>query len=35
MADGHIVEQGAPKEIFENPTEKRTQKFLTDILANV
>ncbi|QAA21395.1 amino acid ABC transporter ATP-binding protein [Sporolactobacillus terrae] len=35
MADGHIVEQGAPKAIFEKPSEQRTKKFLTDILANV
>ncbi|MCO7175723.1 amino acid ABC transporter ATP-binding protein [Sporolactobacillus kofuensis] len=35
MADGHIVEQGSPESIFEHPSEKRTQEFLTDILANV
>lgn len=35
MADGYIVEQGSPEDIFEHPSEKRTQEFLTDILANV
>ncbi|WP_018664899.1 amino acid ABC transporter ATP-binding protein [Heyndrickxia acidiproducens] len=35
MADGFIIEQGSPKKIFENPSEERTKKFLTDILANV
>ncbi|MCO7125343.1 amino acid ABC transporter ATP-binding protein [Sporolactobacillus shoreicorticis] len=35
MADGYIVEQGEPRKIFENPSEERTKKFLTDILANV
>ncbi len=29
---GTIVEQGAPDEIFENPTEERTKKFLSQIL---
>lgn len=29
MDDGKIVEQGAPKDIFEDPKEERTKKFLT------
>lgn len=29
MDDGVIVEQGAPKEVFENPKEERTKQFLT------
>lgn len=32
MADGVIVEQGTPKEIFENPQNERTQKFLKSYL---
>jgi general L-amino acid transport system ATP-binding protein len=32
MADGEIVEVGAPAEIFDNPKEERTQKFLAQIL---
>jgi len=32
MADGVIVEQGAPREIFSAPQEERTQRFLRDIL---
>lgn len=32
MADGVIVEQGTPKEIFENPKEERTKDFLRCIL---
>lgn len=32
MADGYIVEQGAPKEIFRNPREERTKRFLADVL---
>lgn len=32
MADGHIVEQGAPQEIFENPQNPRTQDFLQKVL---
>lgn len=28
MAEGHIVEEGAPKDIFENPKEARTRAFL-------
>ena len=29
---GHIVEQGNPKEVFENPKEERTKLFLSKIL---
>ena len=32
MADGVIVEEGSPKEIFENPKEPRTQEFLKCVL---
>lgn len=32
MADGEIVEVGTPSEIFDNPQEQRTQKFLSQIL---
>ena len=32
MADGVIVEEGTPKEIFENPKEPRTQEFLKCVL---
>ena len=32
MADGEIVEVGTPSEIFDNPKEERTQKFLAQIL---
>ena len=29
MDDGYIVEQGNPKEVFENPKEERTIQFLS------
>ncbi len=32
MADGEIVEVGTPTEIFDNPQEERTKKFLAQIL---
>lgn len=32
MSDGVIVEQGTPKEIFENPKEERTRSFLSCVL---
>ena len=32
MADGEIVEVGAPSELFDNPQEERTKKFLSQIL---
>jgi polar amino acid transport system ATP-binding protein len=32
MADGNIVEEGVPAEIFSNPREERTKKFLSDVL---
>ena len=32
MADGEIVEVGTPAELFDNPQEDRTQKFLSQIL---
>lgn len=34
MADGLVVEQGKPEDVFTNPKEKRTQAFLSRILAN-
>ena len=30
MADGYIVEQGKPEDIFDNPTNERTKRFLQD-----
>lgn len=32
MADVEIVEVGTPAEIFDNPQEERTKKFLSQIL---
>jgi polar amino acid transport system ATP-binding protein len=32
MADGEIVERGAAAEVFDNPREERTQRFLDAIL---
>ncbi|MEK9578034.1 MAG: amino acid ABC transporter ATP-binding protein [Aquiluna sp.] len=32
MADGEIVEVGTPSELFDNPQEERTKKFLSQIL---
>jgi ABC-type oligopeptide transport system ATPase subunit len=32
MDEGVIVEQGTPKELFENPQHPRTQNFLSKIL---
>lgn len=32
MADGHIVEQGAPEAIFDNPQNPRTKDFLQKVL---
>ena len=32
MADGHIVEQNTPEEIFGNPQEERTKSFLAKVL---
>jgi ABC-type polar amino acid transport system ATPase subunit len=34
IADGHIVEQGKPNDIFLNPTEERTKKFLEKVLPS-
>ncbi len=31
MADGYIVEEGTPAEMFSNPQNERTQKFLADV----
>ncbi|MCJ7830738.1 MAG: amino acid ABC transporter ATP-binding protein [Desulfobacterales bacterium] len=32
MDDGLILEEGVPKEIFSNPREERTKRFLSDVL---
>ncbi|GAA4471392.1 amino acid ABC transporter ATP-binding protein [Rhodococcus olei] len=32
MADGHIVEEGTPEEVFGNPQQPRTQDFLRKVL---
>ena len=32
MADGRLVEQGSPKDIFENPQSPRLQEFLSKVL---
>lgn len=32
MDGGHIVEEGAPKAVFQNPTHPRTQDFLSKVL---
>ena len=32
MDEGYIIEQGTPKEIFENPKEERTKSFLSKVL---
>ena len=32
MADGVVVEQGTPKEIFSHPKEERTKQFLSNII---
>ena len=31
MADGVIVEQGPPHELFHNPSHERTQRFLAEV----
>lgn len=32
IADGQIIEQGTPQEVFENPKEERTKEFLSKVL---
>ncbi len=32
MADGNIVEEGTPEELFDHPKEKRTKEFLAKVL---
>jgi polar amino acid transport system ATP-binding protein len=32
MADGHIIEEGKPEEIFSNPQSERLRSFLTKVL---
>ncbi len=34
MADGHIMEQGEPRQIFENPQSERLQNFLRSIIRS-
>ena len=34
MADGYIVEQGDPKDVFNNAKEERTRAFLSRILES-
>lgn len=34
MADGYVVEEGEPKEVFGNPKEERTKAFLSRFLAS-
>ena len=34
MADGYIVEQGDPKDVFNNPKEERTRALLSRILES-
>ncbi|MCT8468695.1 amino acid ABC transporter ATP-binding protein [Chromohalobacter canadensis] len=34
MDDGHIIEQAPPSELFTNPQDERTQRFLRKVLAN-
>jgi polar amino acid transport system ATP-binding protein len=31
MADGVIVEEGPPQQLFYNPTQQRTQRFLAEV----
>jgi len=31
MADGHIVEQGSPQDIFDRPQDRRLRKFLNQV----
>ena len=35
MDDGRIIEEGTPKEIFENPKSEKTRKFLKRYLSNI
>jgi polar amino acid transport system ATP-binding protein len=32
MHDGQIIEEGAPKQLFESPQHERTRRFLSQIL---
>ncbi len=34
MADGYIVEEGAPQDVIGNPKEERTKAFLSRFLAS-
>jgi putative amino-acid transport system ATP-binding protein len=31
MANGHIVEQGSPQDIFDNPQDPQLKKFLNQV----
>ena len=32
MADGYVIEEGSPRQIFQSPTHQRTQNFLSRVL---
>ena len=32
MADGYVIEEGSPQQIFQSPTHQRTQNFLSRVL---
>ena len=32
MADGHVMEEGTPEEVFDNPQNKRTKAFLDKVI---
>lgn len=34
MADGHIIEQGSPSDIFDNPQSERLQNFLSSVIRS-
>jgi general L-amino acid transport system ATP-binding protein len=34
MADGRIVEQNSPQELFDNPRQERTRQFLNQIIRH-
>ncbi|MCI4171187.1 amino acid ABC transporter ATP-binding protein, partial [Bacillus spizizenii] len=31
MADGHMIEQGTPEELFDHPKNERTKRFITQV----
>ena len=32
MADGHVMEEGTPEEVFDNPQNERTKAFLDKVI---